>query len=112
VSGGGLLLQRNEIGGDVVYRRMGVVGCLFAGLFFVLPFGVGWLVLSVAARYEQLVAAGVFRLQEAYNPGVGSGAAELNGVYEARYAIIGLVFLVCWGVSAVITLVSTRRIKK
>lgn len=96
----------------VGYRRMGWVGCLFAGLFFVLPFGVGWLVLSVAARYEQLVAVGVFRLQEAYNPGVGSGAAELSGVYEARYAIIGVVFLVCWVISAVITLVSTRRIKK
>lgn len=111
MSGGGFLLRRSD-SPVVGYRRMGWVGCLFAGVFFVLPFGLGWLVLSVAARYEQFVAVGVFKLQEAYNPGAGSGAAELNGVYEARYAIIGVVFLVCWVISAVITLVSTRRIKK
>jgi hypothetical protein len=91
---------------QITYRRMGKIALTAVTILAVTPFVVTGIVLTIAQRYESLRDSGLLAMSASYD--ADPTHLPLQEVYDARYGIIGVVFLLCWILIPIITTLSTN----
>lgn len=91
---------------QITYRRMGKIALTAVIILAAAPFVVTAIVLTVAQRYESLRDSGLLSMSASYD--TDPTHLPLQEVYDARYGIIGIVFLLCWILIPIITTLSTN----
>lgn len=89
------------------YRRMGGVALTLCIILFLAPNLTLGMILSFAQQYETLQNSGILEVSAA-----SAGKTEIDmpfkNIYEARYAIIGVLYVVSWSLLAIVATISTR----
>lgn len=89
------------------YRRMGGVALTLCIILFLIPNLTLGAMLSFAQQYETIQNSGILEVSAA-----SAGKTEIDmpfkSIYEARYAIIGVIYVVSWSLLAIVATISTR----
>ena len=92
------------------YRRMGGVALTLCIILFLMPNLTLGAILSFAQQYETIQNSGILEVSAA-----SAGKTEIDmpfkNIYEARYAIIGVTYVVSWSLLAIVATFSTRPIR-
>lgn len=89
---------------------MGGVALTLCIILFLIPNLTLGAILSFAQQYETIQHSGILEVSAA-----SAGKTEIDmpfkSIYEARYAIIGVIYAVSWSLLAIVATISTRPIR-
>lgn len=92
------------------YRRMGGVALTLCFILFLIPNLTLGAILTFAQQYETIQNSGILEVSAA-----SAGKTEIDmpfkNIYEARYAIIAVIYVISWSLLATVATISTRPIR-